>query len=109
MHTQTRFEPPARHNGAAVYRQAEPLAQVELLLLFHPCLQGGPRRTVPEDIARASQAWLTLDVYATRGASELTGRPILEDLRLETRGEDIEALLPDAIVNEIADYVLAEP
>src|SRR5690242_5451020 len=108
MHAQTRFEPPPSHSGAAVYRQAEPLAQVELLLLFHPYLQGGPRRAVPEDIARASQAWLTLDVYGTRAASEMTGRPILEDLRLETRGEDIEALLPDAIVNEIADYVLTD-
>jgi len=106
MHAQTRFDPPQGYRGAALYRQAEPLAQVEILLLFHPCLQGGPRRTAPEHIAGASRAWLTLDVYGTRGASELTGRPILEDLRLETDGEDLEALLPDEIVHEIAAYVL---
>jgi hypothetical protein len=85
----------------------EPLAQVELLLLFHPRLQGGPRRVVPENYAGASQAWLTLDVHGMRGASELTGRPIVEDLRLEAGGEDLEALLPDEIVGEIAAYVLA--
>ena len=31
---------------------------------------------------------------------------MLEDLRLEVQGADIEALLPDGIVNEVADYVL---
>ena len=85
----------------------EPLAQVELLLLFHPSLQtGGLRRVPAEACARATQGWLILDVYGDRAISDLTGRPIMENLRLETGGEDIEALLPDGIVNEVADYVL---
>ncbi|HSC46534.1 MAG TPA: hypothetical protein VLG68_00440 [Gammaproteobacteria bacterium] len=108
MHAQTRFESHAPHGGARLSQEPdEPLAQVELLLLFHPRLQGGPRRVAPETYAGANQAWLTLDVRGTYGTSELTGRPILEDLRLETHGEDLEALLPDEIVNEIAAYVLA--
>lgn len=47
-------------------------------------------------------------MHGRRGKSELTGLPILEDLRLEVHGEDIEALLPDGIVNEVAVYVLGE-
>jgi hypothetical protein len=86
-----------------------PVAQVEVLLLFHPEMQsGGPRRVSAELCTRAAQGWLTLDVYGRRGASEFTGRPILEDLRLEVDGEDIESLLPDGIVNEVADYVLKD-
>ena len=86
-----------------------PYAQVELLLLFHPRLQAaGPRRVAAETCAAAAQAWLTLDVYGNPGLSELTGRPILEDLRLEAGGQDIETLLPDALVNEVADYLLGE-
>ena len=87
----------------------EPYAQVELLLLFHPSLQVAGLRKVPaETCAAATQAWLTLDVYGNPALSELTGRPVLEDLRLESGGTDIEALLPDAIVNEVADYLLGE-
>ncbi|MGE5624827.1 MAG: hypothetical protein ACM3ZT_04690 [Bacillota bacterium] len=87
----------------------EPLAQVEVLLLFDPTLQtGGAGRVPPEACASASQGWLTLDVYGNRGISEIAGRPIMENLRLETHGEDIEALLPDGIVNDVADYVLGE-
>ena len=84
-----------------------PLAQVEVLMLFDPCLQrGGPKRVLPEICAGAAQGWLTLDVYGRRGRSELTGRPVMEDMRLEVDGSDVEALLPDGIVNEVADYVL---
>lgn len=87
----------------------EPYAQVELLLLFHPRLQVAGLRKVPaETCAAATQAWLTLDVYGNPALSELTGRPVLEDLRLESGGTDIEALLPDAIVNGVADYLLGE-
>lgn len=96
-------------NDARVDRRPRPLSQVEVLLLFHPRLQGGgPGRVTAQDCADAAQAWLTLDVYGRRGISELDGRPVLEDLRLETGGEDIEALLPDGIVSEVADYVLDE-
>ncbi len=92
--------PPAPH-------RPRPLAQVEVLLLFHPGLQSGGPKRVPQDIwERAAQGWLTLDVFGRRGKSELTGRPIMEDLRLEVDGEDVEPLLPDAIVDEVADYVL---
>ena len=92
--------PPAPH-------RARPLAQVEVLLLFHPGLQsGGPRRVPSEICAGAAQGWITLDVFGRRGRSELTGRPVMEDLRLEVGGEDVEPLLPDGIVDEVAGYVL---
>jgi hypothetical protein len=95
-------------NGLPV-RQRLPLAQIEVLLLFHPQMQsGGPRRIPPELCARATQGWLTLDVYGHRGSSGLSGLPVLESLRMEVAGEDIEALLPDGIVNEVADYVLKD-
>ncbi len=85
----------------------EPLAQVELLVLFHPCLQGlGSRHPPAETCAMATKGWLTLDVYGRRADSGLTGLPIMENLRLEADGQDLEALLPDGIVNEVADYVL---
>ena len=87
----------------------EPLAQVELLVLFHPAMQGiGSRRVSAETCARATQGWLTLDVYGNPGLSDLTGRPVMEDMRLELNGEDIESLLPDSVVNHVADYVLGE-
>ena len=87
----------------------EPLAQVELLVLFHPDLQNIGSRRVPAEIcAQATQGWLTLDVYGHPGLSDLTGRPVMEDMRLELDGEDIESLLPDSIVNHVADYVLEE-
>ena len=87
----------------------QPIAQVELLVLFHPALQGIGSRRVPAEIcAQAAQGWLTLDVYGNPGASDLTGRPVMEDMRLEVNGEDIESLLPDAIVNRVAEYVLGE-
>ena len=86
----------------------EPLAQVELLLLFHPALQGCSHHVPAETCAQATQGWLTLDVYGRPGLSDLTGRPVMEDMRLEANGEDIESLLPDGIVNEVADYLLGE-
>jgi len=99
---------PARSNTTSARREA-PLAQVEVLMLFHPALQGGAAgRAAAELCGRSTQGWLTLDVHGRRGVSELTGRPVLEDMRLEVRGEDIEALLPDGIVSEVADYVLTE-
>ncbi|MFI4967812.1 MAG: hypothetical protein ACHQAU_03715 [Gammaproteobacteria bacterium] len=102
LHGQTLF------NGSPA-RQRLPLAQVEVLLLFHPEMQsGGPRRVPPGLCARAAQGWLTLDVYGHRGSSELTGLPMIEDMRLELDGEDIESMLPDGIVNEVADYVLKD-
>lgn len=95
-------------NGSPA-RRPSPLAQVEVLLLFHPQMQGGGPRKVPDQLcARATQGWLTLDVYGHRRRSEFTGFPILEDMRLEVGGEDIESLLPDGIVNEVADYVLKD-
>ncbi|HEY1774205.1 MAG TPA: hypothetical protein VGH91_13540 [Gammaproteobacteria bacterium] len=97
-----------RFNGSPA-RQQLPLAQVEVLLLFHPLMQSGcPRRVPAELCARAAQGWLTLDVYGRRGASEFTGHPIIEDMRLEVDGEDIESMLPDGIVNEVADYILKD-
>ena len=59
-----------------------------------------------EACADASQGWLTLDVYGQRSISEITGRPVMENLRLKAGGEDLEPLLPDGIVTEVADYVL---
>lgn len=85
----------------------EPLAQVEVLVLFHPDLQFiGTRRVPAETCSRATQGWLTLDVYGYLGTSDLTGRRVMEGMRLELNGEDIESLLPDSIVNRVADYVL---
>jgi hypothetical protein len=92
----------------AALPKRQPLDQVEVLLLFHPRLQGGTRRLDPGLCAGASRGWLTLDVYGRRGISEITGRPIMENLRLEAGGEDLEPLLPDGIVNDVADYVLRE-
>lgn len=86
----------------------EPLAQVEVLLLFHPDFQGSSRRVPAETCAQATQGWLTLDVYGKTGVSDLTGRPVMEELRLEVAGEDLESLLPDGIVNRVADYLLQE-
>lgn len=99
MHAVTPLKSPLR---------PEPYAQVELLLLFHPTLQTGAQRAAPEACARAAQGWLTLDVYGTPGVSEFTGRPVMEDMRLQAHGEDIEHLLPDGIVNEVADYLLQD-
>ena len=102
MHTVTRIP------GQPISRpRPEPLAQVELLVLFHPTLQTmGSRRVSAETCARATQGWLTLDVYGYPSSSDFTGRRLMEDMRLELNGEDIEALLPDSIVNHIADYVI---
>jgi hypothetical protein len=95
-------------NGSPLRRRT-PLAQVEVLLLFHPQMQGSGTRKVPDQLrARATQGWLTLDVHGRRGSSGFTGLPVLEDMRLEVDGEDIESLLPDGIVNEVADYVLKD-
>ena len=102
MHAITQFAAPPRP-------RPEPLTQVEVLLLFHPLLQEGCAHRVPAEVcAKATQGWLTLDVYGKPGTSDLTGRPVMEDMRLEIGGEDIESLLPDTIVNQVADYVLGE-
>jgi len=103
MHAITQV--PASHTRP----RPEPMAQVELLVLFHPAMQGiGSRRVSAEICAHATQGWLTLDVYGHPGVSDLTGRHVMEDMRLELNGEDIESLLPDAIANHVADYVLGE-
>lgn len=93
----------------APYPRPKPLAQVEVLLLFHPLLQNGCGHHVPAEVcAKATQGWMTLDVYGNPGTNDFTGRPVMEDIRLEINGEDIESLLPDAIVNQVAGYVLGE-
>jgi hypothetical protein len=90
-------------------RRPLPLAQVEVLMFFHPQMQGGdPRRMPTELCAQATRGWLTLDVYGRRGSSDFSGLPIIEDMRLEVGGEDIESMLPDGIVNEVADYILQD-
>lgn len=90
-------------------KRKEPLAQVELLILFHPSMQsGGPRRVPASQCESATQAWWTVEVFGRIGTSELSGLPIIEDLRLEAGGEDIEAVLPDSLVNEIVEYVAGE-
>ena len=102
MHTVTRIP------GQPISRpRPEPLAQVELLVLFHPTLQTmGSRRVSAETCARATQGWLTLDVYGYPSSSDFTGHRLMEDMRLEVNGEDVESLLPDSIVSHLADYVL---
>lgn len=103
MHAITQTAAPRAHP------RREPLAQVELLVLFHPDLQSiGSRRISAETCARATQGWLTLDVYGYPVTSDFTGRPVMEDMRLEVNGEDVESLLPDSIVNHVADHVLGE-
>lgn len=83
------------------------LSQVEVCLMFGPRLQtGGVKRPSDDTLAQASHHWLTLDVYGIPATSEVTGRPVLENMRLETDGEDIQSILPDSLVNQIADYVL---
>lgn len=47
----------------------------------------------------------TWDVYGDGGLSEIAGRPVMENLRLEAGGADLEPLLLDGIVSEVADYV----
>jgi hypothetical protein len=91
----------------ATYRnRPEPLAQVDLLLLFSPALQnhgGGKVKDMPAD---AKQAWVTCEVFGTIGHSEIDGHPVLEDMRVERDGEDITDWLETGTVNAIADYVL---
>ena len=90
-------------------QRPEPVAQVEVLLLFHPRFQSiSPRRVSAEACAGAAQGWLTLDIYGRRGVSEFTGRPVMENLRIEAGGQDLESLLPEGIVNEVAEYILEE-
>ncbi len=103
MHALTKTDQPL------VAPRHEPLAQVEVLLLFHPRFQSlGPHRVSAHACDDAAQGWLTLDVYGRRGVSGFTGRPIMENLRLEAGGQDLETVLPEGIVNEVADYVLEE-
>lgn len=93
-------------HGLPAPRRPRPLAQVEVLLLFHPRVQTGGTRRVSVDIcARATQGWLTWDVYGDGGLSEIAARPVMENLRLEAGGADLEPLLLDGIVSEVADYV----
>ena len=99
----------AKCPAPGIVSRRAPLAQVEVLLLFHPAMQGlGPRRVDPGLCAASAQGWLTLDVYGRPGISALTGKPIMENLRLDAASADLEPLLPEGIVNEVADYVLGE-
>lgn len=87
-------------------RTRDLLAQVELLVLFHPSMQSGGASPVKAMPANCTQGWLTVDVHGVIAKSELTGLPCLEDMRLEVDGEDIEEKLPPSVVEAIADYVL---
>lgn len=80
-----------------------PLAQVEVLLTFHPALQsGGPRNvTIPPG---AHHEWLTVDVHGRIATGELSGRPVVEDMHLESGGNDVNELL-EPLADEIASYV----
>lgn len=101
-------QPITRFN-ASVARPRPPLAQVEVLLIFHPELQQGDPQQVPADVCgRARPHWLTLDVYGRPRVNEITGRAVMENMRLQSNGTDFEPALPEEIVNEIADYVLEQ-
>lgn len=83
------------------------LAEVEILMLFSPKLQiGGPRKPPADDMVMARHGYMTAQVYGNPGISDLTRTPIIEDLRVEVNGVDIEALIPDAIAEEITAYVM---
>lgn len=80
-----------------------PLAQVEVLLTFHPALQsGGPRNvTIPPG---ATHQWLTVDVHGRIAKGELTGQPVVEDVDLRVGDEDVNEIL-EPLADEIASYV----
>lgn len=85
-------------------KRQERLLQVELLVLFHPSMQDGHHhvKAMPTNCA---QGFMTVDVFGRITTDEHSGLPVLEDTRFEVKGEDIEALLPESLVNEIARYV----
>ena len=92
-------------NSPAPLRRREPLAQVELLVLFHPLMQSGGNRPVAIPPANATQGWMTVDVHGRIGRDEEGARTI-EDMRLEVQGEDVESKLPQAVVDGLVQYVL---
>jgi hypothetical protein len=85
------------------------LAQVELLVLFHPSMQTGGVNKPPETTyPKATHCWITASVYGRPGRSDLTKKPVIEDMRVETAdGEDLEPMLSDSMITDIADYVLS--
>lgn len=93
-----------RHATPVRPARPAPLAQVEVLLTFHPALQsGGPRNvTIPPG---ATHQWLTVDVHGRIAKGELTGRqPVVEDMDLRVGDEDVNELL-EPLADEIASYV----
>lgn len=89
-------------------RDRDLLAQVEVLVLFHPLMQSGGHRVPAETCAKATQGWISVDVHGRIGKSDLTGLPCIEDMRLEHQGEDIEAQLPENVVQALSDYVIGD-
>lgn len=85
----------------------EPLAQVELLVLFHPVMQSGGAGRVTEVPRNCSQQWVTVDVFGKIGRGEISGKPVVEDMDLEIAGEDANALL-EPLADEISYYVAGE-
>ena len=83
-------------------RDKDLLAQVEVLVLFSPGLQGGGPRIPAQLPANRTHMWLTVDVHGriTRNGD----RHVVEDLRMENCGQDVSELL-EPLSNEIADYV----
>lgn len=84
----------------------EPLAQIELLVLFHPTMQsGGTNETnIPRNCA---QQWLTVDVFGRIAKGELTGKPVVEDMTLMYGDGDVTELL-EPLADEIANYITRE-
>lgn len=95
-------------NTAARKLPSDYLMDVEVLVLFSPRMQtGGPGMPDAEVMAKASHCWITAHVSGRHATSELTGRPCIEDFRIEdSDGEDLEPRLTDSILEDIADYVL---
>lgn len=85
--------------------KAELLGELDLLVVFSPRLQAVTKLPMELPLGSA-RAWLSVQVFGTPGISDLTQKPIVEDMRIEVNGEDIESLLPDDIVNALANYVL---
>lgn len=85
-----------------------PLAQVEVLICFSPGMQsGGAGKPTPAAFSTATTGWMTVDVFGTPARSDITHKPVLEDMRLLTAdGEDVEPYLPEQVINAIADYAL---
>lgn len=95
-------------NTAARHVATDLLAEVELLVLFSPAMQSGGHQKPPHSAMDTSaHCWMVARVYGRPGYSDLSRKPVVEDMRVEDGdGNDIEPLLSEAMVNEIADYVL---